>query len=356
MNKEIISEHIITSLEDIIEQTNTIFEHSGKIPQIELDIVMGNIRNLYEHYTQLQRINQGASNFAPASKPAPTQQAPDTSAPAANTFRQEPAAEASTTATEKPAALIVEKEEIKEEKPEAKATARAEETKESPQSRAEEVSSPDKSIIEETSKNNKVPQEETAAPKNTETTTERQAPTEATIHIEEETNATEGTNEQIDTTPIEESETETKSEAPDTEEEVEKPKVKSRPKPKSPLDLFSDTIPTIADKFKDESPSLNQKIVEGKKDKSIASRMQKQPIVDLTKAIGINEKFLFINDLFNGNMSEYNTAIKHINSECPGIEQARAYISSLEESNKWDNKPSSAELFVELVERRFLQN
>lgn len=73
------------------------------------------------------------------------------------------------------------------------------------------------------------------------------------------------------------------------------------PRPKTTADLFSGTT-TIADSFKK------------KEDSSIAARAVPQGIQNLKTAIGINDKFLFINELFKGNLNEYNSAIDHLNT------------------------------------------
>ena len=43
------------------------------------------------------------------------------------------------------------------------------------------------------------------------------------------------------------------------------------------------------------------------------SKLQNKPITDLAKAIGINDKFLFIKELFGGDSDLYNQTIKHLN-------------------------------------------
>jgi hypothetical protein len=82
------------------------------------------------------------------------------------------------------------------------------------------------------------------------------------------------------------------NEEEDVEEEL--------PAPKTTADLFSGTT-TIADRYmKDE-------------DKSIAARAVPQEVRDLKMAIGINDKFLFINELFKGDPAAYNKAIDELN-------------------------------------------
>ena len=57
MSKNILKNQIISLLEEIVEQSKTINAYEGQIPQIELDIVMANIRELYTAYHKLNEIN-----------------------------------------------------------------------------------------------------------------------------------------------------------------------------------------------------------------------------------------------------------------------------------------------------------
>jgi len=64
-------------LEELTEQSNTISQYEGKIPQIELDIIMANIRKLYERYGDLNELNKKPLTSKPinelpvAEKPVP---------------------------------------------------------------------------------------------------------------------------------------------------------------------------------------------------------------------------------------------------------------------------------------------
>jgi hypothetical protein len=57
--------------------------------------------------------------------------------------------------------------------------------------------------------------------------------------------------------------------------------------------------------------SLNEKLKEERVE--VATALQGSPIRDLKKAIGINDRFLFVNDLFRGDENMYERSIKTIN-------------------------------------------
>ncbi len=81
-------------------------------------------------------------------------------------------------------------------------------------------------------------------------------------------------------------------------------------------------------------------------------KVQRPTIADLTKAIGLNDKFLFTNKLFAGNSEEYNMAIQQLNS-APSLESAMGYFMSLQQLYKWDPENETVNYLLNLVDRRY---
>lgn len=140
-------------------------------------------------------------------------------------------------------------------------------------------------------------------------------------------------------------------------EKVQQPsqRKKSKTTQSQGLDLFAENNnkPIVADKFKDDKKSLNDIIAEQANNNSIASKMQQSPITDLKTAIRINEKFLFINNLFDGNMQDYNIFIDALN-EKQNLNEANEFINLCKEKNEWDINNESYLMLIDLVSRRFL--
>lgn len=85
---------------------------------------------------------------------------------------------------------------------------------------------------------------------------------------------------------------------------------------------------------------------------SVGEKLQHKKITDLKASIGINEKFQFINELFEGNMKEYNVAIDQINNFTEH-EDAENYLADLRDMYKWNEENPIAKNFLDLVQRRF---
>ncbi len=135
------------------------------------------------------------------------------------------------------------------------------------------------------------------------------------------------------------------------------PKAKNNDGKRAVIDILSEySDRTIGDTYlKEQDDSLHKRISGDKEDKSIGERMQKQPIANLKDAIGVNEKFLFINELFDGDIQDYQEAIARLNE----MEDARAafdYLNTLGVEHTWDATRSAdtIEKLVILVHRRHL--
>lgn len=100
-----------------------------------------------------------------------------------------------------------------------------------------------------------------------------------------------------------------------------------------------------------DQESLNDKLREGKTE--LFEVLKESPVKDLRKAIGINDRYVFINDLFRGDESMYERCIKTINSF--NIYPEAEYWISRELKTKlgWDNSRETVKLFDQLVKRRF---
>ncbi|CAG5078662.1 hypothetical protein [Parvicella tangerina] len=101
-----------------------------------------------------------------------------------------------------------------------------------------------------------------------------------------------------------------------------------------------------------ESKSLNDKFSDQQEKESLAQKLGKKPISDLGEAIGLNQKFLFMNDLFEGENNLYKEAINTLNNFNSYFE-ADEYINMLSSKHGWDSTSKSVKDLIELVERRY---
>jgi hypothetical protein len=77
------------------------------------------------------------------------------------------------------------------------------------------------------------------------------------------------------------------------------------------------------------------------------------PITDLCAAIGINDRFRFVNDLFSGDGNVFVQAVHHLN-HCTGYDDAVGWLENhLKSSGNWHPEHPSLQEFLQLLERRY---
>ena len=103
---------------------------------------------------------------------------------------------------------------------------------------------------------------------------------------------------------------------------------------------------------KGNKDSLNDQLKQPKLE--LGDSLQEVPIKDLKKAIGINDKFLFINELFRGDDIMYERSIKTINSFAIYAEAEYWIKRELKLKLGWNDRNEVVKQFDQLIKRRFL--
>jgi uncharacterized coiled-coil protein SlyX len=117
-------------------------------------------------------------------------------------------------------------------------------------------------------------------------------------------------------------------------------------------DLFEPTE-SIANQFH-ESVTLAEVVADKAAESRIAETLKHAPIADLQHAIGINERFYYIQHLFNGNAGGFHLSIEKLN-ELKTNDAAMNYIKSeLAPKHSWDFSSQAVRNFLELIERRYI--
>jgi len=287
-----IKDRIIHLLEEIVERANSINQQKSIHQEIEIDLVMEDIRLLYREFELLRR-EQPMKIEKTEAKPVsatPVQAQPDASegiSPVAGSPSEpEPEIEEpQTIADEQP-------EELPEEAPEPAPA---------PEPEVETV----KEVI-------------------------------------------------VETTPPA---TQKKPEPVKIKPEANNPKETPQNGNRSVVDLFSqDGTKSVGERLAGEDNSLYKRIIAQKEDRSIGTRLQMTPITSLKDAIGVNEKFLFINELFGGNIQVYNEAIARLNS-FGDMHEAFDYLNELNDLLTWDESRSAQtiEKLANFVQRRYME-
>jgi hypothetical protein len=130
---------------------------------------------------------------------------------------------------------------------------------------------------------------------------------------------------------------------------------------KEAYNLFDPMIefPTLALKQQEvnesiaQQQSLNDKLKSTSTYKEVGHNLKDGPIKDLKKAIGINDQYLFINELFRGDQTMYERSIKTINSFNIYGEAELWIKRELKLKLGWNENSEIVQLFDQLIRRRF---
>ncbi len=98
-------------------------------------------------------------------------------------------------------------------------------------------------------------------------------------------------------------------------------------------------------------PSVNESTPE---ETSLADRLARSPIKDLRQAFGLNERFFYANELFNGDGEEFVRALNEFNHLESFNDAQRLIDAKYRALYKWDDSEETTQEFLEIIERRYL--
>jgi hypothetical protein len=108
----------------------------------------------------------------------------------------------------------------------------------------------------------------------------------------------------------------------------------------------------IADTFSHLSGSLNEQLGTRKADDDISDILKTKPLTSLMEAIGVNDRFLFIREIFHNNRDAYSQALSRLDNTA-SINDARAIIMSYTGDN---NENEAVKQLLDLVKRKLPSN
>ncbi|HEY8401958.1 MAG TPA: hypothetical protein VIK89_11885 [Cytophagaceae bacterium] len=134
--------------------------------------------------------------------------------------------------------------------------------------------------------------------------------------------------------------------------------VKSEDTVKEPVQSIKNTnnAPAVGinQKYSKDQLTINDMLMQDKKVSTLADRLTKTKIDDLKAAIPLNQKFLFINELFKGGNADFNTALAEL-QQCQSLTEAMDLLNTNYAAKfQWNPENPEVKNFYDLVERKFL--
>lgn len=105
----------------------------------------------------------------------------------------------------------------------------------------------------------------------------------------------------------------------------------------------------------EKAASLYDKIAKPVAEKTVTSTANRQPISNIKSAIGINEKFIYLKELFKNNVTDYNEALEKLNN-FDSYSDAEDCFQDMKTKYSWDPESKSFQGLAELLNRRYLFN
>lgn len=298
-----IHEEINTTLIQLEEQYSRILTYKDQIPTIEVDLVLKDVRDLYELFINLKTAGE-------LQKRGLLGQAPPAVA-------VEEIVQQKTAPVAEPAAVV-----------------------------ASVASSADATIAEKLVVEAKVEETPQAAPK-------------VEVKIESTPSSETKEEEKIEASPVATKPVVLPSENPpvvapkvDLLQERQKDfvptvrKIEFKPEPQ--------TIDNKKESLFDKAASLYDKIAKPG-DKTVAGQATRQPVSNIKGSIGINEKFAYLKELFKNNVNDYNEALDKLNN-FDSYGDAEDYFQELKAKYSWDPESKSFQGLADLLNRRYLHN
>jgi len=93
---------------------------------------------------------------------------------------------------------------------------------------------------------------------------------------------------------------------------------------------------------------INETLAQQKTGNNLSSKLQTASLSSISSGIGLNDKFLFIRELFKSDSVMFNNTIKYLDT-ANSLEEALDFINR---QFDWDEKNETAQKFINLIHRR----
>ncbi len=142
-------------------------------------------------------------------------------------------------------------------------------------------------------------------------------------------------------------------EVPAAKPSYEAPKVAEAPKytPPPPREEPKPTPPPVSRPAKSGNYEV---LFDQKQARELSEKLSERPVTDLTKAFAINDKLLYINELFGRDNESFNETLKLLN-RFETMNEARSLLLSVAEQYDWldEERQEIAQSFIKTVRRRY---
>lgn len=111
---------------------------------------------------------------------------------------------------------------------------------------------------------------------------------------------------------------------------------------------------SVNDQFAESDiQTLNDKFEEKEKPKTIAKAHEEKPVSELASSINLNQRYMFVNDLFEGNEADYNKALDEIDSSDSFDSSVEILVQNYSKKYVWDMNSDEVKELLKVIFKRF---
>ena len=120
------------------------------------------------------------------------------------------------------------------------------------------------------------------------------------------------------------------------------------------VNISEEALPTnINEQFISDTQTINDQFEETEKITTLAEKHETSPISELHSSINVNERYMFLNDLFEGDENEYNSAIASIEA-CESFDESVEYLmQNYSRKFQWNMGSDEVKELLKVIFKRF---
>ncbi|MEQ6121817.1 hypothetical protein [Reichenbachiella sp. MALMAid0571] len=121
----------------------------------------------------------------------------------------------------------------------------------------------------------------------------------------------------------------------------------------APAPIIAEKPTTVNEKFTEEKHTINEKFENNKPKSSIAEVHETEKISEIQKSISVNQRYMFLNDLFNGDSSEYSKALEEVEKSNSFDESVELLVQNYSKKYEWDMNSDEVKELLKVIFKRF---
>ncbi len=112
--------------------------------------------------------------------------------------------------------------------------------------------------------------------------------------------------------------------------------------------IVHSTKEVVSDLYKNKQKYRNESLQKDRVTSDISSKFHSNPITDIASSIGINDKFRYVRELFEGDSSKYSNTIEVLNN----VGSEAEAVNYLKDNFSWDMDDKMVSRLLELTRRK----